>query len=108
MNCTKHIVKTLSILLSAAFIVSCNEKIDTPEYTDDSNRIVVKTEVEGQTKAGYEGTTALPSEFVMDIIQGDSQNYNYSLIRMTKEDTGNTYKSPEGTAQCQTSVDKYL
>ena len=97
MNCTKHIVKTLSILLSAAFIVSCNEKIDTPEYTDDSNRIVVKTEVEGQTKAGYEGTTALPSEFVMDIIQGDSQNYNYSLIRMTKEDAGNTYKSPEGT-----------
>ena len=97
MNCIKHISKTLSILLSAAFIVSCNEKIDTPEQMDTADRIVVKTEVEGQTKAGYEGTTALPSEFVMDIIQGDDQNYNYSLIRMTKEDTGNTYKSPEGT-----------
>ena len=63
MNCTKHIVKSLSILLSTAFIVSCNDKIDTPEYSDTSNRIIVKTEVEGQTKAGYEGTTTLPSEF---------------------------------------------
>ena len=96
MNCTKHIVKSLSILLSTAFIVSCNDKIDTPEHSDTSNRIIVKTEVEGQTKAGYEGTTTLPSEFVMDIIQGNA-NYNYSLLRMTKEDTGNTYKSPEGT-----------
>ena len=93
----RYTIKTVSVLLSATIMYACNEKIDTPEYTDDSNRIVVKTEVEGQTKAGYEGTTALPSEFVMDIIQGDDQNYNYSLIRMTKEDTGNTYKSPEGT-----------
>lgn len=93
----KYTIKAVSILLSATLIYACNEKTEIPEYNYTSDRIVVKTEVEGQTKAGYEGTTALPSEFVMDIIQGNNQNYNYSLVRMTKEDTGNTYKSPEGT-----------
>ena len=81
----KYTIKAVSILLSATLIYACNEKTEIPEYNYTSDRIVVKTEVEGQTKAGYEGTTALPSEFVMDIIQGNNQNYNYSLVRMTKE-----------------------
>ena len=80
----KYTIKAVSILLSATLIYACNEKTEIPEYNYTSDRIVVKTEVEGQTKAGYEGTTALPSEFVMDIIQGNNQNYNYSLVRMTK------------------------
>ena len=77
----KYTIKAVSILLSATLIYACNEKTEIPEYNYTSDRIVVKTEVEVQTKAGYEGTTALPSEFVMDIIQGNNQNYNYSLVR---------------------------
>ena len=97
MNCCKYIIKAPFVLLSLFFIVSCSEIIDnSTEDTIKKDNIIVTTEI-SHTKAGYEGTTALPSEFVIDIIQGDNDNYNYSLIRMTKEDTGNTYKSPEGT-----------
>ena len=82
----KYTIKAVSILLSATLIYACNEKTEIPEYNYTSDRIVVKTEVEAQTKAGYEGTTALPSEFVMDIIQGNNQNYNYSLVRSIIDD----------------------
>ena len=75
------------------YTTSCSEMI-TADFSDENAQITVKSEVE-LTKAGYEGTTSLPSEFIMDINQGSDSKYNYSLIKMTKESTGNTYKSPE-------------
>ena len=49
----KYTIKAVSILLSATLIYACNEKTEIPEYNYTSDRIVVKTEVEGQTRAGY-------------------------------------------------------
>ena len=91
----RHIftTKTLFILLSAVCIASCNEKID---VCDDvaAEQITVISEV-SKTKAGYEGTTVLPSKFIMNIDQ-DNSNYNYSLVTMAKVD-GNTYREQGNT-----------
>ena len=43
----KYTIKAVSILLSATLIYACNEKTEIPEYNYTSDRIVVKTEVEG-------------------------------------------------------------
>ena len=91
----RHIftTRTLFILLSAVCIASCNEKID---VCDDvaAEQITVISEV-SKTKAGYEGTTVLPSKFIMNIDQ-DNSNYNYSLVTMAKVD-GNTYREQGNT-----------
>ena len=91
----RHIftTKTLFILLSAVCIASCNEKID---VCDDvaAEQITVISEV-SKTKAGYEGTTVLPSKFIMNIDQNNS-NYNYSLVTMAKVE-GNTYREQGNT-----------
>lgn len=71
------------------FIASCNEKMET--YT--SERITVISEV-CKTKAGYEGTSVLPSKFIMDITQNAGKEFNYSLVTMSKTDD-NIYKEQE-------------
>lgn len=88
------VLKFIFTLSAVIYTTSCSEMI-TADFSDASTQITVRSEVE-LTKAGYEGTTSLPSEFIMDINQGSNSNYNYSLVKMTKESTGNTYKSPEG------------
>ena len=60
------------------------------------NQITVKSEV--VTKAGYEGTETVPSEFIMDINQGEESYYNYSLVKMTKESDSNIYRAPKELA----------
>lgn len=87
------VLKFILTLSAVIYTTSCSEMI-TADFSDENVQITVKSEVE-LTKAGYEGTTSLPSEFIMDINQGSDSKYNYSLIKMTKESTGNTYKSPE-------------
>ena len=90
--------KTSLLLISSAaalIAVSCDEKISSDNIVS-GNQITVKLEV--ATKAGYEGTVTLPSEFIMDINQGEESNYNYSLVKMTKESDSNIYKAPEGFA----------
>ena len=87
------VLKFILTLSAVIYTTSCSEMI-TADFSDENAQITVKSEVE-LTKAGYEGTTSLPSEFIMDINQGSDSKYNYSLIKMTKESTGNTYKSPE-------------
>ena len=82
-------IKVYYILLSMIFIASCNEKIET--YT--AERITVVSEI-GQTKAGYEGTSILPSEFIMDISQNAGNEFDYSLVTMSKTD-GNLYKEQD-------------
>lgn len=62
------------------------------ESTTNHSEIKVAAQVL-QTRAGYEGTSVLPANFVMDIDQ-DGSNYDYSLITMTKKYT-NEYTSDE-------------
>ena len=68
-------------------MVSCSK--DMTEVPENGSCIVVKTSVD--TKAGYEGTTVLPSEFIMDVNQGAEAKYNYSLVKMDREPGVNTY-----------------
>ena len=93
MNCYRYTIKALFVLFSAVCIASCNEKIDA---SDDvaAERITVMSEV-AETKAGYEGTTVLPSKFIMNIDQNNS-SYNYSLVTMAKVE-GNTYREQGNT-----------
>ena len=90
------VLKFIFTLSAVIYTTSCSEMI-TADFSDASTQITVRSEVE-LTKAGYEGTTSLPSEFIMDINQGSNSNYNYSLVKMTKERTGNTYKTASGTS----------
>ena len=86
-----RILKALQALLSIVLVISCNDDM----MKESDRRIIVRTEVENKVKAGYEGTTSLPSEFIMDIIQGDNKKYDYSLIKMTKGEIGTEYNAPE-------------
>lgn len=93
MNWLKYTVKTLTVLLSTTFIASCVESMDTgTEQKETKESITVLSEV-SQTKAGYEGTSVLPMEFVMDIDQ-KMENYNFSLVTMYKEED-NLYREQE-------------
>ena len=85
------------IFIGFALIISgssCNEKIY-DETVEGVKSIIVKSEVLGQVKAGYEGTKVLPGEFVMDINQGSDEIFDYTLVKMIKEDEENIYKAEE-------------
>ena len=111
MNWYKYTIKTAFVLISALLIASCNEKIETnipetpdtpvtPEEIITGERINVLSEVL-QTKAGYEGTTSLPDEFVIDINQKAESIYNYYLVTMSKETPeGNSYREQEDIVLC--------
>ena len=87
------LLKTFTALITILSIASCNEKMLT-EQPEGAGCITVSSQVGSQVKAGYDAAT-LPAEFVMDISQGD-ENFNYSLLTMTKADDGNTYKADIG------------
>ena len=77
----------ISVALSIIFIaVSCNKEIDI-NYSEIGNDITIRSGVE--TRAGYT-SQSLPTEFVIDIIQGKT-GYDYSNVRLTKAAEGNTY-----------------
>lgn len=87
------IKEKITAIAAILIFVSCTENINGDIFNNE-NQIRVTTQVGNGTKAGYEGTTVLPTEFMMDINQGSNENYNYSLIRMTKEETGSVYNAP--------------
>lgn len=74
-------------LVGALCVVSCNEKIGT-EISDTLNYITVTSGVGHQSKAGYEGISVLPEQFVIDINQGGDKPYYHET--MTKGQ-GNKY-----------------
>ena len=87
-------VRKLFISIAAlSFIVGCNKVMEETQE-GGAGEIIVTTSVD--TKAGYEGATVLPTNFVMDIDQKVAE-YNYSMVHMTKESTGNRYNAPEDT-----------
>ena len=88
----KRNITSVMLLIAGLIAISCSDIIDSniPENID---YITVKSSVD--TKAGYEGTSLLPSEFIMDINQGEEAYYDYSLVKMTKKSNDNTYEAPE-------------
>ena len=79
----------LSVAISAVLIVaSCSKEININE-PGTGNEITVRSKV--STKAGYT-SQSLPSEFVMDIIQGET-GYNYSNVIMYADPSTGTYKA---------------
>lgn len=88
-------IKQLSVSVLAVFcLIACNDEFDN-EVSGASERIIVRTEIASQTRAGYEGTTVLPSEFIMDINQSN-KIYNYSLVKMIKQNESNIYTPSDG------------
>ena len=73
-------ISHLLFILPAAVVISCNGK---HEPTINEYVIIVAASV-AEARVGYEGTSVLPSTFVMDIDQSGS-NYDYSLVKMTKK-----------------------
>lgn len=79
----------LSVAISAILIVaSCTKEININE-PGGGNYITVRSKV--STKAGYT-SQSLPSEFIMDIIQGET-GYNYSNVMMYEDPSTDTYKA---------------
>ena len=86
---TKKFIQILAVS-ATALITACEEQFTSFE---GETPITVSTLVSEKTRAGYEGTTSLPQTFVMDIKQG-SENYDYSLVTMTRDGNTNNYKAP--------------
>jgi hypothetical protein len=88
----KH--KFLISLLAIIPLSACeNNEINRPL----NERAITVTASVQQTKAGYENGVLMPQKFIMDIYQGSDEKYNYSLIEMTKNTSGNTYFATNGT-----------
>lgn len=80
----------LACALAALSFISCSEKL-VPELPEAGEYITVTTQVIPQSKAGYEGTSVLPSQFKITIDQeGTDKDYNDKT--MVREGSTNKYK----------------
>lgn len=86
----KKILILTSALVAALSFISCNEKL-VPELPEAGEYITVTTQVAPQSKAGYEGTSVLPDQFVITIDQEGTGN-DYNDKTMTREGSTNKYK----------------
>ena len=59
----------------------------------DEQPITITADVIQYTKAGYQSGGLMPEEFVMDISQNGDAKFNYSLVKMTKDEGANTYSA---------------
>ena len=88
----KPLFASLAILLLSA----CGNTNDIMPPLKES-LIKVTADISQHTRAGYKSGELMPEKFVMNITQGDNVKYNYSLVEMTKNTSGNTYSVQEGT-----------
>ena len=59
----------------------------------DEQPITVTADVIQYTRAGYQSGGLMPEEFVMDISQNGDAKFDYSLVKMTKDEGANTYSA---------------
>ena len=59
----------------------------------DEQPITITADVIQHTRAGYQSGVLMPEEFVMDISQDVDAKFNYSLVKMTKDEGANTYSA---------------
>jgi hypothetical protein len=88
-------IKMAAVMLVLVLMPACTKKVNGP--TLHNNAIQVTADVTQHTKAGYESGVLLPEKFIMDIIQGDIDRFNYPLVEMTRNANSNEYTPAEGT-----------
>ena len=59
----------------------------------DEQPITITADVIQHTRAGYQSGVLMPEKFVMDISQNGDAKFNYSLVKMTKDEGANTYSA---------------
>ena len=98
MNRIAQLIITLSVSFCA---MSCIEEVGT-ELPNTSDYITVTSEVDMQTKAGYEGTSVLPGSFTMTIKQGTGAAKDYT---MNRAGTSSNHYNFSGNAPTWTTSD---
>ena len=91
MNRIAQLTAALSVLFCT---ISCNEKIAV-DFQDTPNNITITSEVGPHVKAGYEGTSSLPSDFYIDITQGAKVIYQNKVSKVTNSNKYKFVTAPE-------------
>ena len=82
----------LYVMLIALMLSACNDT-DGIIPPLDEQPITVTADVIQHTRAGYQSGVLMPEEFVMDISQNGDAKFNYSLVKMKKDEGANTYSA---------------
>lgn len=79
-------------MLIALMLSACNDT-DGIIPPLDEQPITITADVIQYTRAGYQSEVLMPEEFVMDISQNGDAKFNYSRVKMTKNEGYNTYSA---------------
>lgn len=79
-------------MLIALMLSACNDT-DGIIPPLDEQPITITADVIQYTRAGYQSGVLMPEEFVMDISQKGDAKFNYSLVKMKKDEGANTYST---------------
>ena len=79
-------------MLIALMLSACNDT-DGIIPPLDEQPITITADVIQHTRAGYQSGVLMPEEFVMDISQKGDAKFNYSLVKMKKDEGANTYSA---------------
>ena len=79
-------------MLIALMLSACNNTNGIIPPLDEQS-ITITADVIQHTRAGYQSGVQMPEEFVMDISQNGDAKFNYSLVKMTKDEGANTYSA---------------
>lgn len=82
----------LYVMLIALMLSACNDTNGIIPPLDEQP-ITITADVIQYTRAGYQSGGLMPEEFVMDISQNGDDKFNYSLVKMTKDEGANTYSA---------------
>lgn len=82
----------LFVMLIALMLSACNDT-DGIIPPLDEQPITITADVIQHTRAGYQSGVLMPEEFVMDISQKGDAKFNYSLVKMKKDEGANTYSA---------------
>ena len=82
----------LFVMLIALMLSACNNTNGIIPPLDEQP-ITITADVIQHTRAGYQSGVLMPEEFVMDISQNGDAKFNYSLVKMTKDEGANTYSA---------------
>ena len=82
----------LFVMLIALMLSACNNTNGIIPPLDEQP-ITITADVIQHTRAGYQSGVIMPEEFVMDISQNGDAKFNYSLVKMTKDEGANTYSA---------------
>ena len=79
-------------MLIALMLSACNDT-DGIIPPLDEQPITITADVIQHTRAGYQSGVLMPEKFVMDISQNGDAKFNYSLVKMKKDEGANIYSA---------------